>query len=433
MPDPNTPPSPARTGVGSWREELDEIDRLMRMVSTINDPQEMVRLYGDGVDRIFPCDEFVALSRRDLDPPRYRVTRSSRMENVDPWRNRDRLPLFDRGMLGDLLYADRPTVIQDFRPDPNDPAFEHLRGMRSLLALPAYDNGVGVNMTVMLWERPDAVDVSRVPTIHWQSSLFGRATLNMVLRRQLSEAYDALDRELLAVAEIQRALLPATMPAIEGASLAARYETSARAGGDYFDAFPLPGGQWGLFIADVSGHGTPAAVGMAITHSLAHAHPGPPEPPERVLGFLNDNLATTYARCGPAFVTAIYAIYDPATRTLAHANAGHPPPRVIRDGRVLQLDSEGNMPLGIDPGIQYPRNTTTLQPGDRVLFYTDGITETFSDDRRMLGVEGLDRALLRGGRSAQGVVDAAVTAAEEFSGSPQAQDDRTAMCLSVDR
>src|SRR5690606_8211434 len=250
--------------------------------------------------------------------------------NIDPWLQRARLPVYDSGLLGRLLYGDQPVILDDFHPDPSDPAYDQIRGMRSLLALPNYDNGVGVNMTVMLWSKPNAIDHSRVPAIHWQSSLFGRTTLNMVLRRQLATAYEALDRELQAVAQIQRALLPDKMPTIEGATLAARYETSARAGGDSFDAFPLPENKWGLFIADVSGHGTAAAVGMAITHALSHAHPGPPMPPEKVLCYLNDHLAETYARCGPAFVTAIYAIYDPATRTLEHASAGHPPPRLDR-------------------------------------------------------------------------------------------------------
>ncbi len=107
------------------------------------------------------------------------------------------------------------------------------------------------------------------------SNLFGRATHNLVLSDQLKVAYEAVDYEMKVVADIQRSLLPMQMPSIPTLSLAAHYQTSHRAGGDYYDFFPLPDGKWGILIADVSGHGTPAAVLMAVTHSLAHTLPRP--------------------------------------------------------------------------------------------------------------------------------------------------------------
>ena len=126
-------------------------------------------------------------------------------------------------------------------------------------------------------------DPAMIPILHWQAGLFGRGTQNLVLRNQLAAALAALDRELQTVGEIQRSLLPRELPSIPGFELAAFYQTSARAGGDYYDFFPLDGTTggcgWGLFIADVSGHGTPAAVLMAITHAIAHAQPGTHTPP----------------------------------------------------------------------------------------------------------------------------------------------------------
>ena len=91
------------------------------------------------------------------------------------------------------------------------------------------------------------------------------------------------EQELRRAQEIQRSLLPETLPKIPGFELAAHYQTSARAGGDYYDFFQLEDGKWGLFIADVSGHGTPAAVLMAITHAIAHAQPHCQTPPATML------------------------------------------------------------------------------------------------------------------------------------------------------
>ena len=95
----------------------------------------------------------------------------------------------------------------------------------------------------------------------------------------MKHAYEIVEHELKVVADIQRSLLPQVLPAIPGLELGAYYQTSQWAGGDYYDFFPLPDGRWGILIADVSGHGTPAAVMMAITHSLAHGLPGQPDPP----------------------------------------------------------------------------------------------------------------------------------------------------------
>src|SRR5262245_44795135 len=124
------------------------------------------------------------------------------------------------------------------------------------------------------------------------------------------------------VADIQRSLLPQKLPAIPGLELGAHYQTSRWAGGDYYDFFPLPDGRWGILIADVSGHGTPAAVMMAITHTIAHGYPGPPTPAPKMLEFLNRRLSCCSMRDMEAFVTAFYGIFDPATGTLRYSSAG---------------------------------------------------------------------------------------------------------------
>src|SRR5207249_9646395 len=114
-----------------------------------------------------------------------------------------------------------------------------------------------------------------VPELVWISNLFGRATHNLVLAEQVQSAFEAVDQEMKTIANLQRSLLPSPLPTIPRMGLAAHYQTSQRAGGDYYDFFPLPDGKWGILIADVSGHGTPAAVLMAVTHSIAHTYPGP--------------------------------------------------------------------------------------------------------------------------------------------------------------
>lgn len=279
-------------------------------------------------------DGVVALSRRDLPFPKYRVTRASIWQQpINPWQDRDKLPVFDTGLMGELIYSDQPRYIEDIQLEPGDPAAEFLEGQRSLLAIPHYDQGAALNMVLLLRKSPNGFDLDEIPELVWTSNLFGRATQNLVLSEELKHAYTMVDHELKVVADIQRSLLPTELPKIPTLDLAASYQTSRWAGGDYYDFFPLPEGRWGILIADVSGHGTPAAVIMAITHGIAHTYPGPPDPPSKMLNFVNHHLATRYTTDSGAFVTAFYGIYDPTNRTLNYSSAG---PQ-SSEGEVLHL------------------------------------------------------------------------------------------------
>ena len=105
-------------------------------------------------------------------------------------------------------------------------------------------------------------------------SLSGDPTALARVFARLQEAYDAAEYELRTIAEFQQNLLPEDVPAVPGLDVAVHYRTAHRAGGDYYDFFPLSDGRLGVLVADVSGHGTPAAVLMAVTHSMTHALAG---------------------------------------------------------------------------------------------------------------------------------------------------------------
>ena len=102
------------------------------------------------------------------------------------------------------------------------------------------------------------------------SNLFGRATQTLVLSAALRDAYKAVEYELQSIADIQQSLLPDAVPQVPGLDVAVHYQMAERAGGDYYDFFPLPNGALGVLVADASGHGTPAAVLMAVAHSMVH-------------------------------------------------------------------------------------------------------------------------------------------------------------------
>jgi sigma-B regulation protein RsbU (phosphoserine phosphatase) len=420
-------------------ERLSFVTEMMREMSRQTEPQAMVRAYSQRIRKLWLSDGFVSLSRRDLAAPRYRVTRSSVWEragrNLDPWRQKDQIPVLDRGLLGELIYGEEPVEIDDFEPSPDDPAYEHLAGYRSLAAVPLYDGGKSINMVVTFKRQPGWFRRDELPERVLISNLFGRATQNLVLHEEVRRAYEQVDRELKAVADIQRSLLPAELPAIPTLDTAAYYQTSRRAGGDYYDFFPLPHGQWGILIADVSGHGTPAAVLMAITHSIAHTCGDPKCPPSRLMAYVNRQLAAAYTSQSGHFVTAFYGIYDPPSRRLTYSNAGHPAPRVRRCGNcdIQLMDAARSLPLGIDAEEEYLDADIVFERGDAVVLYTDGITEARSpsDPADLFDSDRLDQALCACGGTAAEAVAAVLAAVEAFTGGAPPSDDRTLLVAKV--
>jgi sigma-B regulation protein RsbU (phosphoserine phosphatase) len=417
-----------------WRERLDLIVETMKEMSRQTDPQEMSRAYGKRMETLRPSDRRVSISRRGLKYPWFRVTRCTEWkEDINPWKEPHRLPLLKGGLFAELIYGDEPRLFDDVQLPEDDPAAEYVAGMASMAAIPMYDQGVALNMILSMRREPAAFSPEQFPEIVWLSNLFGRATHNLVLSEQLKAAYEAVDYEMKVVADIQRSLLPKKMPDIPTMSLAAYYQTSHRAGGDYYDFFPLPDGKWGILIADVSGHGTPAAVLMAVTHSLAHAFPGPAMPPGRMLEYVNRHLAAHYTAGSDTFVTAFYGIYDPFQRTLTYASAGHNPPRLKRcaDGTLDSLNGAAGLPLGIAPEMMYGEWTYRFIPGDQLVLYTDGITEAHNEHGEMFGLTRLDQALEDCAEGASDLLESVLAALKEFTGGEAIHDDRTLLVAKI--
>jgi sigma-B regulation protein RsbU (phosphoserine phosphatase) len=176
---------------------------------------------------------------------------------------------------------------------------------------------------------------------------------------------------------------------------------------------------------------------MAITHAIAHAQPGTHTPPPALIGYLNDRLSNVYTRDG-TFITAFYAVLDPQNRTLTYCSAGHNPPRLVRDGKVIPIELEGGLPLGIiDEEQEYQQKTVQLKRGDLLLLYTDGIVEAMAPlrgatQREMFGLERLDPVLLGCSTgTAQQCIDRIRDAVSTFAENALPTDDQTLIAICV--
>jgi sigma-B regulation protein RsbU (phosphoserine phosphatase) len=245
------------------------------------------------------------------------------------------------------------------------------------------------------------------------------------LKREVEIKKDQLEHELQVVSEVQRRLLPKRLPVIDGFKLAAHYETSRYAGGDYYDIVEISENRWGFLIADAEGHSAPAAVLMAMTCALFRAYPDLPADPAAVLHYLNEHLCKV---ADPSFMTALYAVYDGKLQTMRVARAGHPLPMIYRSSekKAFEFDCSGIYPMGIEPyEIEIPVGEIKLEPGDRFLVYTDGLTERFNADGESYGEERLLQPLATEGTTApQDVIEAIMADVKNFAGGHPADDDQ---------
>jgi phosphoserine phosphatase RsbU/P len=181
------------------------------------------------------------------------------------------------------------------------------------------------------------------------------------------------EREIDEALAIQQALLPPRIPQIPGYQISAAWQPARKVGGDYYDVIDFGGGSLGICIADVAGKGLGAAMLMANLQAAVHGLTGANTPPERLCERLNEVVRQNVA--DDRFITLFYTHLDGPERKLCYANAGHNAPIVMHaDGSCARLDQGGGV-LGAFPSQTYCAGVQQLAPHDRVVFFTDGITE----------------------------------------------------------
>jgi len=218
-------------------------------------------------------------------------------------------------------------------------------------------------------------------------------TLLEVVQREVEEGLAARRRDERVAREqeearlIQRALLPATMPDVRGCHLTATWTPASGIGGDCYDVLRFSDTRVGLSIADVVGKGMPAALLMSNLQAAVRAFATASAEPHHLCTSVNRLLCRNIA--SGKFVTFCYAIIDTAERTIAYANAGHFPPVLMRAGGGAERLEPTGLVLGVADDWTYTTGYAQIQPGDRLVCFTDGITEALSPAGEEFGEERL--------------------------------------------
>lgn len=236
------------------------------------------------------------------------------------------------------------------------------------------------------------------------------------------------EQELERAREIQQSLLPKDIPQLPGFEVATAWRPARMVGGDYFDVLRLGENRLAICIADVVGKGVSAALLMANVQATVRAFARDSESPAWVCSRVNSVLCGNIA--SEKFVTFFYGVLDADKRTLQYCNAGHPSPILVSKDSTRQLPA-GDAVLGVFPTWKYQNSIITLSPGDRLLLFTDGITEASGSDGLEFGEDNL-AALAKANRaSSASELNSRVLAQVTGFCQGEFQDDATLLVVAV--
>lgn len=241
-----------------------------------------------------------------------------------------------------------------------------------------------------------------------------------------------LEEERDKVRQIQQGLLPELLPELPGHQFASLYYPCEKAGGDIYDAAMRPDGKLLLAVGDVSGHGIPAAMHMSIVRAVCHSAAARGLGVGEILAEMNRILI--YGMDDSSFVTFFLSEYDPQTKRLRYASAGHPAP-LIHDRAhdiITPLELTAAIPLGIEPEFSVEIYDIILEEYHRLLIYTDGITEETNKDGLPFGEEGFQFVLEQAsGMPPSSAVRLVLSSLHNFSGAESLRDDVTMLVMDV--
>jgi len=295
-----------------------------------------------------------------------------------------RMKVGTEGMVGYVAATRQMRYAPDVTVDPYYKACEP--DTRSEVAIPLHVESDLIGVFTASHFELDAFSEAQLRLLQGLCSHIAVAVQNARRFHDEREQREVMTREAEEARSIQQALLPRSSPLIPGFRVSGLSIPAGAIGGDWYDFIPLENGRWGLVLADVSGKGTAAALLMSATRgmlrSLAQTGSGPGE----VLTRLNKLMVEDFP-CG-RFVTMAYAEFDPATRKLRLASAGHLPPLLVEPDGHRWIATQDGLPLGIATS-KFSETEVTLGPDSRLAIYSDGITEAALESGEEYGPERL--------------------------------------------
>jgi sigma-B regulation protein RsbU (phosphoserine phosphatase) len=397
-------------------------------LTSILDREELLRRIAERVKTLVDYQVFTVMLWNESEQVLESVF-SLRFEDALPTRLQ--MPL-SQGITGAAAAERRTIRVVDVRLDPRYLKCDSEVEVRSELVVPLLRQDRLVGVLDLESTEPNAFTAEHERLLNILGSYIAVALENARLFEEARENQTRLQDDLETAREIQRQLLPSGAREVPGLDLATAYVPARELGGDFYDLLPYGVGRLAIAIGDVSGKGTAAALygslAIGILRELVHDREASAA---EMLTLLNTRLLA--ARLDARFIAMQFAIYDAALRELDVANAGGTLPILIRNGTVEEVRITG-MPLGLLADVEFDEARLALQPGDIVVFASDGIHEAMNKDQEEFGIERLKAVLATVAPVDPGytVAQKIVKATDDHTGPGRTpHDDRTLMILRV--
>jgi phosphoserine phosphatase RsbU/P len=411
------------TRVARQAQTLEVLNEISRELTSILDVDALLERVGQLLRRIIDFQMFsvwLLNENEQVLENRYAVRFGQRFY---PGEN---IPLH-RGLVGVSMDERRLIHVPDVRKDPRYHMFNP--EARSEMAVPLIYKGKVIGVLDVEHTRTNYFNEDHERAMTTLSAQIAISIENAQLYQRVAHQEQRLERDLAMAREVQLRLLPPIKPQHKHAEFSTRFIPARSIGGDLYDFVRYDATRSAVVLGDVSGKATAAALYAALVSGIMRSAASRLLSPSELLESLNDSLQER--KLDSQYVVMLYSLWNDENRTLQIANAGATQPLFCRNGEVDTVHAEG-FPLGMFPNVKYEEFSLSTQPGDSLIFFSDGITDAqnvngdmFGDDRLKLVVK--KNAL----KSASKIADAILSEVAKFQGERERFDDETVVVLKV--
>lgn len=370
---------------------------ITKKISRSLDLQEVINLVMDTLGSLIPYDAagIYVIQCRNKPHEQFESPSQSCIYRAEAVRGYDIDDLVElrlkmgEGIIGFVATRGEPVISPDVQ---NDPRYVNAREeTRSEMVAPIISNDEVIGVFDLESDQVNAYTQDDLQVLMLLASQVAIIIEKVMLHEQLVEK-KRLEGQLEVARQVQLSLLPPADPDLEGFDISAYNFPTEEVSGDYYDWVRIYDDQIGLVIADVSGKGVPAALLMTFLRACLRLAIHIGYAPHISMSKVNYLLWESIER--NQFVTAFYGVLDASNKTLAYTNAGHNPPLVMdRDGNVRFIE-RGGLPLGMFRDTRYYEYYVSIESGQVIVLYTDGVTEAMSAEGEEYGRDRLARAVL---------------------------------------
>lgn len=412
------------TRISRQAQTLELLHEISREITSILDPEQLLERVGNLLQRVIPYQMFAIWmldERRNMLIHRFSIRfGKSDKERSEPMS-------IQRGLIGAAVSSRQTITVGDVRRDPRYIVVHP--ETRSEMAVPLIYKGKVLGVLDLEHTRPNFFTEDHVHAVSTLASQLAIAIENAGLYQRLAQEEQRMEEDLAMARKVQFRLLPQTMPDPAHAQLAARFVPARTIGGDLFDFLDYGDGRTAIVLGDVSGKGAAAALYAALVSGIMRSLAAQRPTPAQMLTMLNEQLQER--KLDAQYVTMLFAIWNDNDKTLQIANAGACQPLFSRAKGIEPINASG-IPLGMFPDVAYEELTLSTQPGDILLFFSDGMIDAENDRDEMFDIERLTAVLAKHRRgSAATLVDNILKSVSNFQGAVEHFDDETVIALRV--